>query len=219
MIAKNEESLSSSARRWRRWLWEAAETGEPAPGCPFDTLVFEDSELAGLMGEDAYAELVTELAERPDLRRSQLLARNALDAIFPFNCRCRGKSAMEHDYLRFDAPAVYRSLYFSDTSVTQTMRRIFRRTPGVNILECQECGDIWMQAHDQVIWIQHLALLEASHIKHIEAHCIWPTVFDRFEDDWSAAYGILGRHSRGLQEWQALHNPPAAFARFGKRKG
>ena len=207
---------SEAARRWRRWLWETAETGQPSADVSFDDAVFEGSDLVALTGEEAYAALVERLVESPDVHEMKAIARELLEAIFPYECRCRRHAAMERDNLQFNGSNVYRSLYFTDHSVLQTLRLLFRRTPDVQLFQCVECGDVWLQALDQVEWIQHLVLIEAGDLKRIEQDGVWPTTMDRFEDAWVLAFDLIGRNSPQLRQWQAANNSAEAFARFGK---
>lgn len=208
--------LDGDARRWRRWLWETAETGEPCPGLSFDDAVYQGSDLAKLLGEVAYAALVDQLVSDPNFYEIKRLARQVLDERFPSSCRCRTQSAMNRDDLDFTGSNVYRSLYFSDKSVTDHMRILFRRTPEVELLECRECGETWLRALDQIEWMQHLVLMEPADMKRIVEEGVWPTALDKFEDAWVSQWGIVGRNSPLLRSWQAEHNGPEAFARFGK---
>ncbi len=210
------ETADPTARQWRRWLWQTAQTGQPAPDLSFDDAVYEGSDLAGLMGDEAYASLVEWLASDPSAHEFPDMARRVLDKLFPHRCRCRRPAAMDRDNLNFAGPNVYRSLYFTDKSVTQSMRLLFRRTPELKLLECVECGDVWLQALDQVEWIQHLLLIQPEDIKRIETTGVWPVGLDKYEDAWVSEFAIIGRNSPQLREWQAAHNTPEAFARFGK---
>lgn len=75
---------------------------------------------------------------------------------------------MEHDFVSFQKHAIYRSLNFSDESVTKHMLTLFRRTPELRLLECVECGDVWLRGLDQLEGIQHLALVEPDDLTLIE---------------------------------------------------
>lgn len=208
--------IDDTARRWRRWLWETAETGAPCPGLTFNSAVYQAEDLCDLIGESSYVSLVDELVKDPDLAQVRHLARQVLDERFPSSCRCRTHADMGHDYLEFTREHVYRSLYFLDSSVTDHMRLLFHRTPELDLLECRECGDIWLRALDQVIWLQHLVLIEPADLTRIVEKRIWPTTLDRFEDAWVSRWNIVGRNSPHLRAWQAAHNKPEAFARFGE---
>lgn len=210
------QTKQDAARRWRRWLWEAAETGEPRPGVSLADAVFADRDLADLMETNAFVLLIERLVEYPEILAVQELARKLLDEIFPYNCRCRRTALMGRDYISFAPTNVYRSIYFSDTSVTQNMGLLFNRTPELKLLHCLECDDVWLQALDQVEWVQHLVLIEPQHLKKIESDGIWPNTLDGFEDAWTSAFAIVGRNSPDLREWQQVHNTPEAFVRFGK---
>lgn len=122
----------------------------------------------------------------------------------------------ERDYLNFAGPNVYRTIYFADESVTQNMRLLFHRMPDLKLLACEECGDIWLQALDQVEWVQHLLLIEPEDIRRIESDGVWPNGLDTYEDAWVAEFGIIGRNSPDRRAWQAAHNTAEAFAKFGK---
>lgn len=139
-----------------------------------------------------------------------------MENCFPSACRCRRHSAMEHDFVSFQKHAIYRSLNFSDESVTKHMLTLFRRTPELRLLECVECGDVWLRGLDQLEGIQHLALVEADDLTLIENQGVWPATLDRFEDAWVLAFGTLGRNSPDIRNWQMLHNTQKAFARFSK---
>lgn len=212
------ETSSRTAHRWRRLFWETAQTGQPGPGLSFDDAVFGDGDLADIMGVEACTALVEELVADPDGHEIQSMAQRALDSTFPYKCRCRRHAAMDRDYLDFRGPNVFRSLYFSDTSVADHMRLLFRRTPDIDLLECRECGDVWLRALDQVEWVQHLVLVEPEDVKRIETDGVWPEALDTYEDVWVSEFGVIGRNAPQLREWQAAHNAPEACARFARRK-
>ena len=208
--------MTEAQRKWRRWLWQTARTGQPSPGLHFDDLVYQGSDLAEIMGDEAYASLVEWLASDPSPRDFFAMANRVLQKTFPFACRCRDYAAMDHDEVRFDGPSVYRGLYFTDESVTQHMQLIFHRLPDMDLFQCRECGDVWLRALDQVQWMQHLLLVEPEDLKRIETEGIWPDGLDKYEDAWVKEFGLVGRNSPDRREWQAAHNTPEAFARFGK---
>lgn len=86
----------------------------------------------------------------------------------------------------------------------------------MDLFQCRECGDVWLRALDQVQWMQHLLLIEPEDFKRIETEGIWPDGLDKYEDTWVKEFGVVGRNSPDRREWQAVHNTPKAFARFGK---
>ncbi len=200
--------------RWRleRLLWENVVTGRSDPS--LEDIILDGGILADALGGDAYADLIIEFY-RADDRDGKRLGQDLLNRLFPRACQCRKPSDMDCDEFQF-GERVYRRLFYIDDSVTADMRVLFRRTPDIDLMACDKCGDVWIRGMDQDWLRQHLVLLNPGDLERIKIEHIWPSEMDVIEDVWTAAVGGLHRNAPELMEWQRQNNTEQAFNTFAK---
>ncbi|MDB5603023.1 MAG: hypothetical protein JWN71_5067 [Xanthobacteraceae bacterium] len=197
---------------WDRLLWQAAQhLGRPAE---LEQAVLHSDDLQALAGDEVYQVLF----DWACFDETVLDMRPIHAAIFQRTCFCRRDSPMDENEIYFGRRNVYRCLYYNDECITRTTTPMFYRTPDIDLLRCDTCGDVWLRGKDMRWARQHYVLLEPGDLERIERDGVWPDGMDAYEDDWLKEGGGLSRHSAELAAWQAAHNSPEAMRRFGLLK-
>lgn len=197
---------------WDRFFWQLAEGRFPDPKVTEQTLL-SSPDLHALAGDEIYTQLVTWAADG----HSRLDMREIFEALFPRRCFCRRQGAMDYYELDFSGTNVYRRIYYSDPCIDNSCDVLFHRTRDIDLLQCRECGDLWLRGMDQDWGRQHLLLLEPGDLERIEAEGIWPSGLDQAEATWIAAVTGIAHDDPRIPAWQRETNSPEAMQRFGTK--
>ncbi|MDO9414884.1 hypothetical protein [Pararhizobium sp.] len=201
-------------------LWESLTTQS---GFRFDDFVYHTSDLADLIGEADYVQLVDDCIEcevNSDLRGADFttLAETLHARLFPRTCQCRAIRPDFPQSIRFHRYAGFTLVHirpgYSSTVMMPTMELLFHRTPDIDLMRCRDCGDLWVYNLDPEAVEQNWILLDPDYEGKHDPWSRWVNLLSPMEEHLATTYGIISTGSPALRDWQKANNTPESFALY-----